>query len=191
MKPDKRQLIMRAAEALFSKGRFHEITMDDVSRKAGVGKGTLYRYFKDKDDLFREVVLSGFDDLCRLVRAEGDRAEDVRSCLVKVSERLSEFHSRRRQVLHMMQSEERRALRRRDRAREEWLKRHRTLVDAVAHIVARGQRECVVRSDVSSAALAALFLGMNRTADRERHIGGTEALTPAQLVDLFLRGAAA
>ncbi|NJL30924.1 MAG: TetR/AcrR family transcriptional regulator, partial [Phycisphaerales bacterium] len=30
---------------------------------AGVGKGTIYRYFKDKDDLFFSTAAQGFEDL--------------------------------------------------------------------------------------------------------------------------------
>jgi len=51
-KESKRQRILRAAEKLFTSQRFDEVTTDDIMHAAGVGKSTIYRYFKGKDDIF-------------------------------------------------------------------------------------------------------------------------------------------
>jgi AcrR family transcriptional regulator len=48
--------------------RFHEITLDEVAEAAGIGKGTIYRYFADKDELFFQVATSGFEELCELLK---------------------------------------------------------------------------------------------------------------------------
>ena len=52
----KRECILKAATRLFARNEFHGVLMEDISAEAGVGKGTLYRYFKTKDDLFVESV---------------------------------------------------------------------------------------------------------------------------------------
>ena len=44
--------MLDAAARLFASQRFHEVRMEDIATEAGVGKGTLYRYFTDKDELF-------------------------------------------------------------------------------------------------------------------------------------------
>jgi AcrR family transcriptional regulator len=44
--------MLDAAARLFASQRFHEVRMEDIAAEAAVGKGTLYRYFKDKDELF-------------------------------------------------------------------------------------------------------------------------------------------
>ena len=62
-KDNKRTLILQALEELLPGRRFHEITLDEVAKAAGVGKGTIYLYFKDKDALFAELVCF---QLCRL-----------------------------------------------------------------------------------------------------------------------------
>ena len=49
---DKREAILAAASIEFAERDFHQVLMDDVSARAGVGKGTLYRYFPTKDELF-------------------------------------------------------------------------------------------------------------------------------------------
>src|SRR4029079_15222645 len=44
--------MLDAAARLFATQRFHEVRMEDIAAEAAVGKGTLYRYFTDKDELF-------------------------------------------------------------------------------------------------------------------------------------------
>lgn len=49
--------ILDAAQALFAERGFSATRLDDVAMEAGVSKGTLYLYFRDKEDLFRQLVL--------------------------------------------------------------------------------------------------------------------------------------
>lgn len=51
-KVGKRELIIDTAAQLFSEFGFHEVNMDLVARKAGIAKGTIYNYFKSKEDLY-------------------------------------------------------------------------------------------------------------------------------------------
>jgi len=51
MKIEKREIILKAVEEVIKTKRFHEVKMDDVAKQAGVGKGTIYRYFPNKDEL--------------------------------------------------------------------------------------------------------------------------------------------
>jgi len=62
-KQSKRDLILLALESLLPGKRFHEITLDEVSRVAQVGKGTIYLYFRDKDALFSEMVCFRLEQL--------------------------------------------------------------------------------------------------------------------------------
>ncbi len=52
----RRDAILAAALAEFSKRGFAATRIDDVARRARVAKGTIYLYFKDKDTLFQELV---------------------------------------------------------------------------------------------------------------------------------------
>ena len=53
----KENRILRAAATEFAKRGFSNATMDDIARRAGVAKGTLYLYFTSKHNLFTEMVL--------------------------------------------------------------------------------------------------------------------------------------
>jgi AcrR family transcriptional regulator len=48
--------ICAAALDLFAEKGFAAARLDEIARRAGVSKGTLYLYFKDKEELFRAVV---------------------------------------------------------------------------------------------------------------------------------------
>jgi AcrR family transcriptional regulator len=48
--------MLDAAARLFGSQRFHEVRMEDIAAEAGVGKGTIYRYFKDKEELYLALV---------------------------------------------------------------------------------------------------------------------------------------
>jgi AcrR family transcriptional regulator len=71
----KRELIVGAASRVFAARPYHVVLMDDVAQAAGVGKGTLYRYFPSKEDLYLGVVAEAFDLLIR--RLERVEAEEL------------------------------------------------------------------------------------------------------------------
>jgi AcrR family transcriptional regulator len=54
--PLQAEKILTTAARLFATHRFHEVRMDDLAAAVEVGKGTLYRYFKDKEELFLALL---------------------------------------------------------------------------------------------------------------------------------------
>ena len=54
---DKRLRIIEAAVIVFSRKGFHRAKVEEIAEVAGVGKGTVYEYFKSKKELFLEMVL--------------------------------------------------------------------------------------------------------------------------------------
>lgn len=52
----RRQAILAAALAVFAAHGFEATRLDDVAQRAGVAKGTLYLYFRDKQALFEELI---------------------------------------------------------------------------------------------------------------------------------------
>jgi AcrR family transcriptional regulator len=53
---DKRRQIVDGARAVFLAQGFDAASMNDIARAAGVSKGTLYVYFKNKEELFEAIV---------------------------------------------------------------------------------------------------------------------------------------
>lgn len=189
-KRDRRSEIMKATEKLFASRRFHEITLDEVIREARVGKGTVYRYFKDKDDLFFETAMNGYEQLCELLR---DVPDDVpfEDQLVAACAQISAFFQRRRSLFRMMHSEDSRAYGHRAEFKRRWRERRRKIDAAMSDILRRGVDEGVLRTDVRPDILSRLLLGMLRTYSRALSRGRGEDLELNLVVDIFLNGAGA
>jgi TetR/AcrR family fatty acid metabolism transcriptional regulator len=69
---NKRRQILSAAGKLFSDKSFHEVLLDEVAAEAKVGKGTLYIYFKSKEDLYSSLVLEGFSGIIEQLKQLND-----------------------------------------------------------------------------------------------------------------------
>ena len=72
---DKRVLILDAARAVFSRKSYAEASVEDVAEEARIGKGTLYLYFKSKEDLYLAALASDLRRMSAEARAEMERAE--------------------------------------------------------------------------------------------------------------------
>lgn len=185
----KRQQIMQAAEKLFTCRHLHEITLDQVAVEAGVGKGTIYRYFQDKDDLFFQTTTAGFEELGELLEAVEGAGLTFREQLVQTCRELVNFYEHRRQLFHLMVSLEGRMHWLRGKIRDTWMAQHAKLVASVARTLARGVEEGEVRSDVSCEVLAGLLLGMLRTPARDLPELSSAGPLHELVVEVFIRGA--
>src|SRR5438445_7592677 len=61
--PKRGQQILNAAAQLFAKHHYHEVRMDDIAAHAGVAKGTVYRYYRAKEDLYLALTIHGIHRL--------------------------------------------------------------------------------------------------------------------------------
>lgn len=64
-RPDenKRRLITETAARLFAQQPYHKVRLDDIAAAARIGKGTLYIYFDNKEDLYFSLIYGGFAQL--------------------------------------------------------------------------------------------------------------------------------
>lgn len=69
---DRRQEILEAASKSFSLFGYKSTTMDQVAKIANVGKGTIYTFFSNKEELLQEVVVS----MIREMKSETDATID-------------------------------------------------------------------------------------------------------------------
>ena len=66
---ERREAIFSAALEEFSASGFAATRLDDVAKRAGVAKGTIYLYFHDKESLFQELVRSMLSPLVGAIEA--------------------------------------------------------------------------------------------------------------------------
>ncbi|MFT9055602.1 MAG: TetR/AcrR family transcriptional regulator [Ethanoligenens sp.] len=67
-KQQKREQIAAAARALFADFGYHAVSVAQIATKADVAKGTVYLYFKDKEELFLYLVQQFIDEMTCFVR---------------------------------------------------------------------------------------------------------------------------
>jgi len=65
---DRRQEVLEAAAKSFSLFGYKATTMDQVAKIANVGKGTIYTFFKNKEELFNAIIIKLIDEM----KAEAD-----------------------------------------------------------------------------------------------------------------------
>lgn len=180
--------IMRAAEALFENRRFHEITLDEVAALAHVGKGTIYRYFENKDDLFFQTATSGFDDLCNRIEQGMPDDPSFEARLLAACTQVTAFFRERRRLFRLMDAEQGRVEPGQPELSELWQRKRQRMVAAVATILDQG-RECGrVRQDLPSDVMATYLLGMLRTRARDLTHAPEQHQRLEVVLDVFLNG---
>jgi TetR/AcrR family fatty acid metabolism transcriptional regulator len=82
---DKREAIMRAATKVFAQSGYFNSKVADVAREAGVADGTVYLYFKSKEEILRSIFERNTSDAVREGREELARIADPREKLRRIA----------------------------------------------------------------------------------------------------------
>lgn len=98
----KRRQILDAAAAVFAAKGFHQALMDDVAAAAGIGKGTIYRYFSDKEGLFFSILDTGMDDLLAQLQAAAGIKQPPERSLRSMVRTLVDFMLRNRPLIRLL-----------------------------------------------------------------------------------------
>jgi len=75
-KEKKRNAIIRASLRVFARKGYEPTALEEVAREAGLAKGTLYLYFKDKEDLYFQVMLTVLERLETFVGKQIGQSEN-------------------------------------------------------------------------------------------------------------------
>jgi TetR/AcrR family fatty acid metabolism transcriptional regulator len=185
---DKYQRILEAAVGVFADRGFHQATISQIAKAAGVADGTIYLYFKNKDDILVQFfdfkakqVFAGFREA---VNGAADAAGKLRNL---VHRHLSEFQrDREMAVVYQALTHQNNHL-----AQENMREISKMYMDIVGEIVERGQEEGAIRRDLYVGLVKRFILGavdstINNWLLSRREYDLTSMADP--LVDLFFRG---
>jgi TetR/AcrR family fatty acid metabolism transcriptional regulator len=106
-----RKEILSAAEGVFAEKGFFSSTMSEIAERAEFGTGTLYKYFKSKDDLYFTLIDEKTDAINDLAKAELTREGSCVERIRKVLDLQFEFVEKNRDFFRIYTSE---------RSRFEW-----------------------------------------------------------------------
>ncbi len=180
---DRRQQIIRAIERLSVNRGIHEITLDEVAQAAHIGKGTIYNYFKDKNDLFFQSAAFGFDELCELVKRKFCDNRSFSEKLMDISRAIGRFFEKHRQLLG--QNETSRVCC--HQFKQQWALKRKKLVAAVSEILSQGVSSNAIRADISTDMLARYLLSMLRTQAKDLRNSSKTVNGYELLVALFMQ----
>ncbi|MEN9979007.1 MAG: TetR/AcrR family transcriptional regulator [candidate division WOR-3 bacterium] len=184
----RKEQILQAAFATVCRQGYYETRIDDVARRAGVAKGTVYLYFRDKPDLYLGIIRWLLSQALGILQEVAGQPLSARIRLSRVfqtwTERLLPYPGATELIFPEM-NRERCNLNR--RFREQVLPEIRRLLDGVAAIISQGIEQGEFRP-VEPRLAALHFLNAFRSGlllmSRELRISSA----PAQSLDLFFHG---
>lgn len=156
----RRDRLLAAALKCFSRDGFHQTTTADIVRESGVSQGTLYLYFKSKDDLIAALA----DDrhqheaaLNALAEHEEDPLKSILALVRLYAERLSDISQSDALRVGLQGWAE--ALRN-ERVRIGVLEGVSHARTALVRVIRRGQRTGAFRRDLDAEAMASLLVAI-------------------------------
>ncbi len=106
----RREAILAAALEEFSARGFEATRLEDLAKRAGVAKGTIYLYFRDKESLFQELVRAMLTPFVGTIEAMGQADLPVTVLAERIVDLFVRevYETRRKDVIRLMITEGRR-----------------------------------------------------------------------------------
>ena len=156
---DYRPEILKQAARLFAHKPFHEVLMDDVADKAGVAKGTLYRFYPNKEELYAAICFDWIDELTQEMRQIAGREVDVRTRLEAIMIHAIDQFRKYQDFFRVLQRQETQQALYHNR---DLLARRAGVRDIYARLIREGQAQGLFRGGDATRA-ADMLMGMLRS----------------------------
>ncbi|MDE3058649.1 MAG: TetR/AcrR family transcriptional regulator [Bacteroidota bacterium] len=101
-KEHRREEIIAAAQSIFLDKGLQLATMDEIAEAAELSKGTLYLYYKSKEDLYLAVVMRGVEIMYELFKRATSTGEPVMKLISNLGDAYFEFFKNNWQYFRMM-----------------------------------------------------------------------------------------
>ena len=187
-KIDKRDALLRAAIETFAARGFFHAQVADVARTAGVAAGTVYLYFKSKDDLLISIFEKTMREAIAAGRASIAATADPLAQLRTIARLHLDRMSRDRALAVVFQVE----LRQSTKFMERFSATHlREYLGIIRDVIAKGQGQGVFRRELNATLASKLLFGMldematNWILSKRKYSLAAEA---DAIVDLFVHG---
>ncbi|SRR5712692_2690901 len=176
--------ILQAAVELFTERDFHQVLMDDVAQRADVGKGTVYRYFPTKEELYFATIFEGWDRLGKELEAVLQQDGPLHDTLEHVTRQVLSYFWHRRQFVSLVHRLENNI---EGEEQADWQRRRNGIVRIFEDILPRGVAAHALPSG-QMRLLTEMFLGMLRSIILYRGDRDTPDTMARLAVHLFLEG---
>ena len=102
VKETRKKQIKDAALKLFSEKGFHNTTMAEIALAAGVGKGTLYWYWKSKEELAFSLVSDMLSAFLALIEETRDCEGNIIKRLEKLAQRVADLYQQEKEYCRLL-----------------------------------------------------------------------------------------
>jgi len=129
-----RAAIVRCASEIFSEREFHEVLTDDIAHRVGIGKGTIYRYFRSKEELYLAAIGDGLNGLHAAVTAVLQQDAPLAATIEAVARTMITYFWQQRDffvLMHRLESK----LKARERA--DWQQKRIEVVSMIRRVLER------------------------------------------------------
>ena len=185
-KTDRRKQIIEEAARLFSAKRFDEVLMDDIAQQAGVGKGTIYTYFADKEELYFAVVFEGIRRLNEQLQRKANRQQNPQEELRRMVNAIVSFFSQNRFFFRLMSQEDGKSEDGKGENRKRWRAERRIQLAAIETVLQSGAEEGIFSVEHPKVE-AAILRDMVRSVMIHAKGLSVEAMVDT-IMRIFLRG---
>lgn len=180
--------ILEAAVKVFARQGFHQSTVAQIAKEAGVADGTIYLYFKNKDDILVQFFSYRTKQVFESFRGEVDRAEASSDKLRNLVRRhLAEFQrDRDGAVVYQVETHQNSRL-----AEAQIREMSQMYRDLISEIVEQGQQEGTIRKDLYVGLVKRFIIGaVDEVINTWLHSDGEYDLVSMAdpLVELFIKG---
>ena len=185
--------IVRAARRVIGEVGFDVASMERIAHEAGIAKGTIYLYFRNKEELLGHVAEHGFHELMERARPAVAKARGAQPKLVGLIRAALEHTSANRELFRALQERTQHGIERASLLGTKLETQREELLSFVAGIVERGVRSGELRGCDSRRAARFLIESLRGAiVDRYQNPSqpGVEK-DAADIVDFFLHGVGA
>ena len=179
---DRAARILDSARRAFAENPFDEVLIEDVARQASVGKGTIYRYFPDKESLYFAVIFQGIEELKEQIRSVLTIQSQLEIKIRELIATLVAFYQQNRFFFRLMNLEDGKVGGESRPNRQRWHRERADLIDAIAAVLEYG-RDTGALDIVYPRTGAQILLGMVRSVLRHNE----EDLAVQQMADEIAR----
>jgi TetR/AcrR family fatty acid metabolism transcriptional regulator len=187
---DKRQRILQAAVKVFARRGYFGAKVSEIARKAGVADGTIYLYFRNKEDILVSLFSGVMSEHVQRGRLELARTRGAPAKLRAIAEHHLRLLGGDRDLAVVFQVELRQSTKFMERFTASWLQDYFALV---GEVIEEGQREGSLRADLPRKLVTKAFFGILDEMVTSWILGRKDydlAKLAGPVVELLLRGAA-
>lgn len=153
----KKNLIVQSAIEIFSQHGFRNSSISEIAQKANVAEGTIYQYFKNKEDLFFSIPIEKTKEFCRELDLYLEGIDGALNKIKKFIWYYLYFFKMNPEYSRMLMLEMRVS---KNFVKTMTYKSFKNFTNKILEIIREGQEEGTIRKDVNTYLIRQLLLGV-------------------------------